>query len=102
MTNTKAQKQKKYIECLNTKDIAAYLESERKQKNKKLVQLKKDEAAYNLHLKKKKKKENQLQIRLRKSTNEIEESSKESNFHLLDELKAGHKASSLLDEIKIS
>ena len=53
MTNTKAQKQKNYIECLNTKDRAAYLESERKQK--KLVQLKKDEAAYNLHLQKKKK-----------------------------------------------
>ena len=100
MTNTKAQKQKNYIECLNTKDRAAYLESERKQK--KLVQLKKDEAAYNLHLQKKKRKENQLQIGLRKSTNEIEESSKERNFHLLDGLKAGHKASSLLDEIKIS
>ena len=63
MTNTKAQKQKNYIECLNTKDRAAYLESERKQK--KLVQLKKDEAAYNLHLQKKKE---------RKSvTNKIEE-----------------------------
>ena len=51
MTNTKAQKQKNYIECQNTKDRAAYLESEPKQK--KLVQLKKD--AYNLHLQKKKK-----------------------------------------------
>ena len=65
MTNTKAQKQKNYIECLNTRDRAAYLESERKQK--KLVQLKKDETAYNLHLQKKQKKE-------RKSvTNKIEE-----------------------------
>ena len=64
MTNTKAQKQKNYIECLNTKDRAAYLESKRKQK--KLVQLKKDEAAYNLHLQKKEKERKSV-------TNKIEE-----------------------------
>ena len=64
MTNTKTQKQKNYIEYLNTKDRAAYLESERKQK--KLVQLKKDEAAYNLHLQKKKKERKSV-------TNKIEE-----------------------------
>ena len=54
MAKTKAQKQKDYIECLKTKYRAADLESEPKQKKKKLEQLQKDEAAYNLHLPKKK------------------------------------------------
>ena len=49
MAKTKAQKQKDYIDPLKTKDRAAYLESEQKQQ-KKLEQLKKDEATYNLHL----------------------------------------------------
>ena len=84
MAKTKAQKQKDYIDPLKTKDRAAYLESEQKQQ-KKLEQLKKDEATYNLHLQKN---------RLRKAV--------KKTFHLVDKLKAGHKASSLLDEVKIS
>ena len=67
MAKTKAQKQKDYIEHLKTKDKAAYLESERKQKKKKLEQLKKDEAAYNLHLQK---------DRLRKAAKKV-------SFHLV-------------------
>ena len=59
-------------------------EKKRKQKNKKLEQLKKDEAAYNLHLQK---------YRLRKAVKSV-------IFHLVDQLKVGHKASSLLDEVK--
>ena len=53
MAKTKSQKQQNYIECLKTKDKAAYLESEWKQKKKKLEQLKKGEAANKLSLKKK-------------------------------------------------
>ena len=45
MAKTKAQRQKDYIEFLKTKDRAAYLESEEKQKKKRSEQLKKDEAA---------------------------------------------------------
>ena len=86
MAKTKAQKQKDYIERLKTKDRTAYLESERKRKKKKLEQLKKDEAAYNLHLQK---------DRLRKAAKKV-------SFHLVDKLKAVHKASSLLDDVKIS
>ena len=52
MAKTKAQKQRDYIERLKTKDRTAYLESEQKRKKEKLEQLKKDEAAYNLHLQK--------------------------------------------------
>ena len=55
MAKTKAQKQKDYIECLKTKDRAADLESEPKQKKKMLEQLRKDEATYNSHLPKKNK-----------------------------------------------
>ena len=58
MAKTKAQKQKDYIECLKTKDRAADLESDPKQKKKNLEQLRKDEAAYNSHLPKKKIKPN--------------------------------------------
>ena len=58
MAKTKAQKQKDYIECLKTKDRAADLESEPKQKKKMLEQLRKDEATYNSHLPKEKKKLN--------------------------------------------
>ena len=86
MAKTKAQKQKDYIERLKTKDRTAYLESERKRKKKKLEQLKKDEAAYNLHLQK---------DRLRKAVKKV-------SFHLVNKLKADHKASSLLDDVKIS
>ena len=52
MAKTRAQKQKDYTERLKTKDRAANLESEQNQKKEKLQQLKKDEAAYNLHLQK--------------------------------------------------
>ena len=52
MSKTKIQKQKVNVKCLKTKDKAAYLESEQKRKKKRLEQLKKDEAAYNLHLQK--------------------------------------------------
>ena len=86
MAKTKAQKQKDYTERLKTKDRAAYLESERKQKKKKPQQLNKDEAAYNLHLQ---------NDRLRKAVKKV-------SFHLVDKFKVGHKASSLLDEVKIS
>ena len=72
MAKTKAQKQRDYIERLKTKDRTAYLESERKRKKKKL-ELKKDEAAYNLHLQK---------DRLRKAAKKV-------SFHLVDKLKAG-------------
>ena len=85
MAKTKAQKQKNYIECLKTKDRATFLESERKQKKKKLEQIKKDKAAYNFSLQKN---------RLRKAVEKVV-------FHLVDKLKAGHKAStSQLDEVK--
>ena len=73
MAKTKAQKQRDYIEFLKTKDRTAYLESEQKWKKKKLEQLKKDEAAYNLHLQK---------DRLRKAAKKV-------SFHLVDKLKAG-------------
>ena len=52
MAKTRAQKQKDHTERLKTKDRAANLESEQKQKKEKLQQLKKDETAYNLHLQK--------------------------------------------------
>ena len=52
MAKTKTQTQRDYIQRLKTKDRTAYLESEWKQKKNKLEQLKKDEAAYNLHLQK--------------------------------------------------
>ena len=87
MTKTKSQKQQNYIECLKTKDKAAYLESEWKQKKKKLEQLKKVEAANKLSLQKK----------------YIGKVVMKVIFHLVDKLKAGHKASSsLLNEVKIS
>ena len=79
MAKTKGQKQRD-IEHLKTKDRTACLESEQKRKKKKLEQLKKDEAAYNLHLQK---------DRLRKAAKKV-------SFHLVDKLKA------LLDDIKIS
>ena len=87
MAKTKAQKQKNYIECLKTKDRAAYFESEQEQKKKKLEQLKKDGAASDFSLQK----------------NRLSKVVKKVIFHLVDKLKAGHKASSSqLDEVKIS
>ena len=87
MAKTKAQKQKNYIECLKTKDIAAYFESEQEQKNKKLEQLKKDGAASDFSLQK----------------NRLSKAVKKVIVHLVDKLKTGHKASSSqLDEVKIS
>ena len=77
MAKTKSQKQQNYIECLKTKDKAAYLESEWKQKKKKLEQLKKGEAANKSSLKKK----------------YIGKVVMKVIFHLVDKLKAGHKAS---------
>ena len=86
MAKTKAQKQKNYIECLKTKDRTAYLESEWKWKKKKLEELKKNEVAYNLHLQK----------------DRLREAAKKVSFHLVDKFKAGHKVSSLLDDVKIT
>ena len=87
MAKTKSQKQQNYIECLQTKDKAASLESEWKQKKKKLEQLKKVEAANKLSLQKK----------------YIGKVVMKVIFHLVDKLKAGHEASSsLLNEVKIS
>ena len=84
MATSKAQKQKNYIECLKTKDRAAYLESGQKWKKKK------DETA------------NNITICLCKK-NRSRKAVKKVNFHLINKLRAGHKASSsLLDEVKIS
>ena len=61
-------------------------EKKRKRKKKKLERLKRDEAAYNLHL----------------QTHSLRKAVKSVIFHLVDKLKVGRKASSLLDEVKTS